>query len=406
MQPDRRCLRCGQIIPWGCEGCPYCSSRRGYFWTVRRDGFLTIVFILLIFLFIVTGIAVGRYHAMEKRLALDWSGRGLAALKAGQGHAALIDFRNALAYSRDNPMYQLWLAESLAATGRIPEARTYLVSLRERDPGNGPVNLELARLAAQEHNVEQAVEYYHDAVYCEWEGDPVVERRSVRLELVNFLLVSDQKEAARAELIAIEGNLPPTPKLQIQVGKILMTANGYDDALRLFRQALNESPRSAEALAGAGECYFRTGRYAEAEYYLNRSLRQDAKMTQVADMRDTARAVLDLDPFARRLSEEQRTQRAQHDLDQALSRLHDCAGLRGVDLENPGDDPLQKLYAQAATFQATQPHHILTSGAESVVGAMDLVFEIEKGASQACGEAPGADVALLLIAKEQEGARQ
>jgi hypothetical protein len=36
---------------------------------------------------------------------------------------------------------------------------------------------------------------------------------------------------------------------------------------------------------------------------------------------------------------------------------------------------------------------------------MDLVFDIEKTASQACGEPEGLDLALLLIAREQEGAQ-
>ena len=187
------------------------------------------------------------------------------ALKSGHAGAALADFRNALAYSRDNSLYQLRLAQALVATGRVQEARTYLLSLREREPGNGPVNLELARLAVREHDIPEAVQYFHDAVYSEWDGDPAVQRRAVRLELVKFLLDSDQKAAARAELIGVAGNLPPDAKLQTQVGALLMKAGGYDDALRLFRQALAANPHSAPALAGAGECYFLTGQYAQAE---------------------------------------------------------------------------------------------------------------------------------------------
>jgi hypothetical protein len=92
------------------------------------------------------------------------------------------------------------------------------------------VNLELARLAVREHAVSEAVQYFHDAVYSEWEGDPVLQRRAVRLELVKFLLASDQQAAARAELIGVAANLPPDPELRTQVGVLLMNAGGYDDA--------------------------------------------------------------------------------------------------------------------------------------------------------------------------------
>jgi len=58
------------------------------------------------------------------------------------------------------------------------------------------------------------------------------------LELVQFLLDSNQKGAARAELIAVAANLPPDVDLQTKVGSLLLEVAGYDDALRLFRQAL------------------------------------------------------------------------------------------------------------------------------------------------------------------------
>src|SRR5579872_5962293 len=112
MEPDRRCPRCGLIIPWGNESCPSCSARRSFFWSVRRDTLLAIVIGVLVILFVITGIIVGRYHAFEKQLAQDWYSRGEQALQAGQAPAALTDYRNALAYSRDNPVYELRLAQA------------------------------------------------------------------------------------------------------------------------------------------------------------------------------------------------------------------------------------------------------------------------------------------------------
>ncbi|MGO8792342.1 MAG: tetratricopeptide repeat protein [Terriglobia bacterium] len=405
MEPERSCPRCGRIIPWGCEDCPTCSEHRGYFWWVRRDAFLAMVMGFLIVLLFLTGFVVRRFHALERRLAQTWYDQGEQALKAGHSREALSDFRNALAYSRENSLYQLRLAQALEATARTEEARIYLLSLRDREPGNGPVNLELARLAVGGHAFPEAVQYFHDAVYSEWSGDPVVQRRAVRLELVKFLLASDQKAEARAELIAIASNLPADAELQTQVGQLLMRAGGYDDALRVFRQALALKPHSAPALAGAGECYFQSGQYTRAEVYLDQALRQDPNLKQAGAMRDTARVVLDMDPFARWLGEQERERRARRAFDQALTRLEACTAQRGINLQAPLSNPLQELYARAMAFQPSVRQRTHGGDSEWVSRSMDLVFEIEKAVSQACGAPHGPDQALLLIARAQEGPR-
>ena len=405
MEPDRRCPRCGKIIPWGSEACPFCSERRGYFWSLRRDTFLALVVVTLILLFFITGFTVKRFHATEMSLAQHWYNQGEADLTSGQAEAALADFRNALTYSRDNSLFQLRLAQALVATGRVQEARTYLLSLREREPGNGPVNLELARLAVREHADSEAVQYFHDAVYSEWDVDPSVQRRAVRLELVKFLLETDQKTAARAELIGVAGNLPPDAELHRKVAELFMKVGGYDDALRLFRQALAVRPHSAQALAGVGECYFRTGEYARAEIYLEQALRQDPNLKQAAAMRDTARAVQNLNPFISWLGEHERERRARRAVDQAVSRLETCAAQRGIDLRGKSGNSLQTLYAQATALQTSKRQRSSSPDSDWVSNTMDLVFEIEKSASQACGEPQGLDLALLLIARQQEGGR-
>jgi len=405
MPAERHCPRCGQVIPWGEPECPLCSEHQPRLWWLRRDTILSAAFVLLILLFVITAFAVRSFHAMEEGLAEGWNRRGEQDLAAGRPATALDDFRNALYHSRGNALYQLRLAQALAATGQYQQARAYLLNLWERDPGNGTVNLELARLAARGHDTSEAVRYYHDAVYSEWEGDPVAQRRAVRLELVHFLLDNDQKETARAELIAVAANLPPDAELHTTVGNLLLEVASYDDALRLFRQALSAEPHSAPALAGVAECYFRIGRYAEAQRYLERALQQDSRLPRVAEMLDTARAVLSLDPFQRRLGEQARAGRAMQDFDQALTRLVSCATQRGFDLKTPGGNPLQSLYSETTALQSRATEPTLRRDPDLLSNVMDLVFEIERTTAQVCGEPRGPDLALLLIARQQEGAR-
>jgi tetratricopeptide (TPR) repeat protein/predicted nucleic acid-binding Zn ribbon protein len=409
MEPERHCSQCGRKIPWGQAHCPFCPGHGGYRWSLRRDTFLLIVLVVLILLFIVTGFTVRVYHAVERGYADDWYTRGEDDLRAGRGGAALTDFRTALTYSHDNERYQLQLAQALMAVGQSPgagsEARTYLLNLLEHEPGDGTINLELARLAARGHNVPDALRFYHGAIYGEWDDDPVLRRRAARLELVQFLLDAGQKDSARAELIAQAADLPADPALQTKVGNLLLRVAGYDDALKLFRQALREEPRSAPALAGAGECYFHNGDYAQAERYLTRALQQDLHLTQAAAMLDTAQTILNLDPFNRRLDNGERARRAALAFDSAQKRLQNCAAQRGIDLQGEGADPLRGLFAQATELQPRAQPRYLRGDSQLLSRVMDVAFEIEQATAHSCGEPQGADLALLLMGREQGGTR-
>ena len=410
MEPEQQCPKCGRKYPWGQAKCPFCSSSDGYFWSQRRDTFLLMIFALLVLMFVTTGFTVGIYHEIENGLAQDWYTRGEEDLRAGRPGDALTDFRTALSYSHDNEQHQLRLAQALILTGNREktgtEARTYLLNLLEHEPGNGTVNLELARLAARDHAGSDALRFYHGAIYGEWADNAIVKRRAARLELVQFLLDSGQNDTARAELIALAADLPPDPVLQTKVGTLLLRVAGYDDALKLFRQALTEDPRMPTALAGAGECYFKNHDYAQAERYLTRALERDPHLAQAAAMRDTAQAVLNLDPFNRRLGNLEQARRAILAFDSALTRLQYCASQKGIDLKVAGRDPLQALYIQATDLQPRAKERYLSRDSELLSQVMDTAFEIELASAHACGEPQGEDLALLLMAREQGGPRR
>jgi hypothetical protein len=74
----------------------------------------------------------------------------------------------------------------------------YLVNLWEREPENGLVNLELARIAVQRADTERALRYYHNAIYAIWPGDQEVQRRDARLEPIEYLLRINVKTQAQA----------------------------------------------------------------------------------------------------------------------------------------------------------------------------------------------------------------
>ncbi|HEU5335647.1 MAG TPA: tetratricopeptide repeat protein, partial [Terriglobales bacterium] len=191
----------------------------------------------------VTIFAARFYQAKQLRLGRMYFGRGQAALAAGQPHAAIQDFRNALYYSHDDPNYRLRLAEALAAANRIPEAQSYLLTLWQDAPSNSTVNLQLARLALKQGNTQAALRYYHGAIYGLWpDGEAAARRLQTRLELIHYLLRLHDSTQADAELIALTSELPRSAAAHSQVGGLFLQTGDRERALEEFQQALRLDP--------------------------------------------------------------------------------------------------------------------------------------------------------------------
>ena len=406
MQTERRCSQCGRIIPWGQVECPLCAPHAGLFWSLREETFLGLTLLLLLILFAATGFAAKFYHAKEQALGQEWFSRGEAELRAGHAKATLGDFRTALAYSRENESYRLRLAQALVAAGQLQEGRTYLLSLWEREPGSGTINLELAHLAVREGSEPDALRYFNNAIYGEWSSEPVVRRRQTRLELAEYLLNAGDKTRAQSELLALAADLPDDAQLQAQVGSLLFRTGANDQALYLFQQALREDPRLEAALAGVGEAYFEMNDFGGAERYLSRAVAENPHLTRAASLLEVSRMVLSIDPMQRRLSSHDRAQRTLQAFVQVLTRLQECATVRGIDLDAPGGETdLHELYARALELEPRMREERLRRDPELAATAVDLVFEIEKTTARDCGEPQGLDLALLLLARAQGGSR-
>jgi predicted Zn-dependent protease len=299
------------------------------------------------------------------------------------------------------------LARALAAAGHLPEARTYLLGLWERQPGNGTVNLELARLAGHSGSAGEAVQYYHNAVYGQWDDDPAEHRRRARLELAEFLLSVGEKPQAQAELIALTADLPGDPALETQVATLLLKTGEYEHAAPLFRQALRLRPNYAPALEGAGEASFEMRNYRDARSYLARAKHEGLLSTHSQSLLETAALVLEIDPLAPRLSAQERATRALRALTQSMERLSGCAAARGLSFENgPQQSDLQKLHGLALALRPKVRERNLARDPDLLLEVTDLVFEIEKVTERACGEPQGVDLALLLLSRVQEGGNE
>jgi len=339
------------------------------------------------------------YHAQRAALGNRWVNRGEADLKAHRYELAVNEFRTALLYSRDNYTYQLDLAEALIGLKKTNEAYAYLVNLWEREPENGLVNLELARIAVKRGNTERALRYYHNAIYAIWPGDQELPRRNARLELIQYLLSINAKMQAQAELIALAENLGDDPATHAGVGDLFVQAQDYEHALNEYRQSLKLNRHNPAATAGAGQAAFELGRYDLAQRYLEAVVAANPNDVQSGELLKTTELVLRMDPFRRQIPVEQRHQIVIQAFNAAGERLKSCTAVDS----SASAASQQGLAEKWASMKPQMTEEGLRRNPDRVEQAMNLVFDIERQASAVCAPPTGVDLALFLISKLHEG---
>lgn len=345
--------------------------------------------------FAVTTAVTQSYRSEQRDLAAEWFAQGEAALGAGRPAEAIASFHNALTFSRENQLFRLRLAQALAADGRTAEARAYLLTLWEVQPGSGEVNLALARLAGRDGDVGNAQRYYRHAIEGAWGDAAETRRRTVRLELASFLIEQKKLADARAELVALQGDLPPDTASLHRIADLMLDAGLPAHAGGVYTSILEREPDNARALAGAGRVAFERAEYAEAVRFLSRAAKKHDDEA-AGELLSIAQLVLSADPYQRRLPLAARVQRAQQAVDAAAARLTECDAQQN----SPG---LLQLRAELQALGSSTAARV-SRNMESIDTAMDVVFRIEQATAAACGPpTQPLDRALLRLAEHTRG---
>jgi tetratricopeptide (TPR) repeat protein len=345
-------------------------------------------------LFFLAVSALARIHdAQRESLAERWAGRGAASLNARQFAAAVEDFRTALLYARDETAYQLSLAQALLGLNRLDEAHAYLVNLWEKEPDNGLVSLELARIAVNKGDTEQALRYYHNSIYGTWTGDQDTARRTVRLELISYLMRINAHPQAEAELIDLASTVGDDPEEQAQLGDMFTKVGDYQRALTACRASLRLQHHNPAALADAGAAAYQLGQYGDAEHYLQQALDEHPSDTQTEQRLKMTEDVLRWDPFRPQISQQQQIHIVLAAFSAAGERLKSC---KTLDAHEPD---LQQQWTKLKP-QVTERN--LSQNSDLMKMAMNLVFSIEKETASTCGAQTDTDEALLLVSSLHE----
>ena len=291
----------------------------------RREATIVISLVAVgVLLFAVAWVLTRTFERRRDALARRWFNAGQQALTASQPQTAVADLRSALFY-KDDDLYRLRLAEALAQANYTDQAKAYLLNLWEERPGSGNINLELARVAAQQHNTADAMRYYHGAIFGVWESDAIERRLETRLELVRFLLQQNQTSSAYAEISSLAASIPPdNPEMRTTAGDLFARTGDSANALTQYEMALKNDPHSFAALSGAAREAFASGKFRRAKQHLNAALHEHPDDSALITLLEQTDLVLASDPLERYLPREQRVQRALTAFNQAGVRLQQC----------------------------------------------------------------------------------
>jgi tetratricopeptide (TPR) repeat protein len=366
-----------------------------------REAILFACIALLVVFFAFTAFLSRMYHHKTHELADEWFAKGEESFQSHDIAAALTDYRNALVYSPDNTKFQFHLAQALAADGRGDEARSYLLNLLSESPGSGEINLELARIAARQGAMPEALRYYHGAIYGVWDTDPIAERWRVRRELCEFLLDRGAANQAVAEIIQLADNTPPEDLDRQKIAaNLLSRAQLWPRALSDYRSILTVQPRDDEALKGAGTAAFQLGQYSQAIEYFDRLPHDQAADPKIKEMAEICRQFLESDPYHPGLPTDVRAQRAASALAASESRVQQCAAKLNLSLaDSSSKSGLQMAYATSQKMKMEWSERNLRRFPDRVDAAMSLVFRMENLAAQQCGAPQGKDYALWLLGR-------
>jgi tetratricopeptide (TPR) repeat protein len=310
---------------------------------------------------------------------------GQALESQGRNDEAIAQFRTALSTSH-NTEQRMALGLALVNAGSLDEASIYLNEALKENPGSGPANLGLARIAVRQGKIDEAIGNYQRAIYGQWPQKTPERRLDTRLELAETLAKAGRSAQAQAELLITAAALPDDLALRQRVARMLIDYGVPDAAARLLRgDAEKEHPDSATYHL-LGDAEFAMGDYAGARHDFDGALRTDPGDAAAARQTEICGKVLALDPTLAGVPSAERFRRSHELLQQILGEVVLCAKA------GSGNDDAVRA-AQLALAGHKRPESYSDAAEANEATARQLWAERLKW----CSAPPGADDAAALV---------
>ena len=133
--------------------------------------------------------------------------QGRVLMQRGENAEAIERIKDAISIERGNRDYLRTLAQAQFAAGRTADAESTLTELLQSDSTDGLANLIMGRVLVKEGRFEEAISYFHRAIYGHWNEDAAENRLRVRFELIDLLAQRNSKEELLAELLPVQDQM-------------------------------------------------------------------------------------------------------------------------------------------------------------------------------------------------------
>lgn len=372
---------------------------------ILRDALSILSLVLVtIVLFGFTLLLFRSFSAHRSELAQRWSDRGRRALQSGRPAEAMIDLRTALTYAPGTRSYELLLAQALGEAGHTEESYNYFMGLWESQPGDGFINLELARLAIKRNDPRAALNFYRASIYGTWEGDGVARRAQVRMELARYLIQRNQSALARMELLIVGGNSPSNYELDMTLADLFQQAGDDANGMTYYQKALTVKPNDVHALEAAGRLAYTMDDYEKAYRLLKKADAQRTLQHQTTPensddltMMNNAARLMELEPLPSQSSKD-RVHRILAALTIAKKRFEICSTQLAPDGQMPA--AISSLETRWKGPDGASTASSLLRDPAQQDSSIQLVYDSEIQTEKFCGAPTGDDALLLQLANQ------
>jgi tetratricopeptide (TPR) repeat protein len=322
------------------------------------------------------------FRADREKRSASYAAEGNRLMAAGRYEEAADQFREAvsLSHSADD---RLALGSALASAGHTEEAAMYLNGALAAQPRSGPANLAMARLTAQQGQIDGAVTYFQHAIYGAWPAGNKDGPWQARMDLVKALLGAGRKEQARAELLSALPAAQNNASRKQQAAAMLVNSGFAADAIAAFRELRQKQPGNLAISDGLADAEFAAGDYQGAREDYGASLELQPDDEQARRRLALCGQVLALDPTFPHLAAVARYMRARVLLTAVLDDLQRC-----------GEGGLNTQAARDQLARTRPPHY--ADAAESALAEAEQLWQNRPPSCERTGD----DDAVGLVMKK------
>ncbi|MEO5820593.1 MAG: chloride channel protein [Vicinamibacteraceae bacterium] len=248
---------------------------------------------------------------------------GLKLEVGGDPKGAVHRFQGAVGLARGERTYRVALARAELSSDRVEEAQAALTDVLRQHHTDGEANLLMARASARRGAGEDAMAYYHRALYGHWPNDAAAHRAEVRFEVIDLLARRGPSRELLAELLLLEQSTED-PAIDRRIADLYLRAGAPDRSLDAWRRISRASPRDPAAYVGMGEAHLARHQYRAAAASFRTALRLDPRNERAQQHLALSDDVTALDPTGRGLSARTRYERSIALLALVRQELREC----------------------------------------------------------------------------------